>query len=203
MRRVVFVEGLPGSGKTTLARRLCEAEREAGRASEWHLEEAADHPVHPHSLGACRTHDNYASLCLQSWQRFAGRSESEDRLQILEGSALQSTVRFMMEQERDRQGIADYFVRFEEIVGPLQPGFIYLRPADAEIHSQAIAQFRGPDWTCKVAAYIEQTPYARRRGLRGEAGMHRFWADYAQLCDALVAGLSMPVTRLAPAPQPR
>lgn len=203
MRRVVFVEGLPGSGKTTLARRLCEAEREAGRASEWHLEEMAEHPVHPHPLGACRTHDEYPLLCLQSWQRFTDRSESEDTLQILEGSVFQSTVRFMMEQERDHQAIAEYVARFEEIVAPLQPGFIYLRPADAETHSQATANFRGPDWTGKVAAYIEQTPYARRRGLRGEAGMHRFWADYAQLCDALVAGLSMSVTRLAPALQPR
>lgn len=201
MKRVVFIEGLPGSGKTTLAKHLCEVERLAGHASEWHLEEAADHPVHPHALSARKAHDDFPFRCLQSWQRFADRTRSEDTLHILEGSAFQSTVRFMMEQ--DREGIAGYFAHFEEIVSPLQPSFIYLRPVDAVAHSQATASFRGPNWTRKVAAYIEQTPYARRRGLRGEAGMHRFWADYAQVCDALVAQLAMPVTPIAPAPHPR
>jgi hypothetical protein len=195
---LILIEGLPGIGKSTLADRLCEFALRAGCASEWHLEEAVEHPVHPHSLGALRSEADYSLRCLQSCQRFADTVRSETTLHILEGSALQSTVRFLMEQERS--GVADYFERFEEIVRPLNPAFIYLQPENANSHSRGTAAHRGPGWTNKVAAYIEQTPYARRRALQGEGGMHRFWTDYAQLCDVLVDRLSMPVFKITAAP---
>jgi hypothetical protein len=195
---LILIEGLPGIGKSTLAERLCEFALRAGRASEWHLEEAAEHPVHPRPLRALRSEADYSLRCLQSWQRFTDTVRSETTRYILEGSALQSTVRFLMEQESSE--IADYFERFEEIVRPVNPVFIYMQTENANSHSRGTAAHRGPGWTSKVAAYIEQTPYARRRALQGEGGMHRFWADYAQLCDVLVDRLSMPVLKIAAAP---
>lgn len=196
--RLILIEGLPGTGKTTLAKRLHQFALQSGHRSEWHLEEASDHPVHPHSLGAFRSEGDYADRCLQSWQGFADAARSRNTLCILEGSAFQSTVRFLMEQER--QGIAEYVQRFEEIVRPLQPVLLYLRPEGASSHSRGVAVHRGPEWTTKVAAYLEQTPYARRRELRGEDGMHRFWASYAQLCDALVTHLTIPVSTIRMSP---
>ncbi|MFS2206344.1 hypothetical protein [Variovorax sp. Varisp36] len=196
--RLVLIEGLPGTGKTTLAERLCALALQEGCASRWYLEEAADHPVHPHSLNAARLEADYPSRCLQGWQRFADEVRSDSTLNILEGSAFQSTVRFMMEQ--NRTDIDDYFGRFEGILSPLRPVFIYLRPEDAERHSRATAAHRGSDWTRKVAAYLEQTPYAHRHGLRGESGMHRFWANYAHLCDELMHGLTTRVTRITVEP---
>ena len=196
--RLILIEGMPGAGKTTLAKRLCEFALHAGRGSEWHREESADHPVHPRSLGVLKLEEDYAHRCLRSWQRFADAAQSSNTLCILEGSAFQSTVRFLMEQER--QGMADYFRRFEEIVQPLQPAFIYLRPGNANSHSREISTHRGPEWANKVSAYVEQTAYARSHELRGEEGMHRFWSDYAQLCDALVKQLSIPVLRIPTSP---
>lgn len=198
--RLLLIEGLPGTGKTTLASHLCASALREGRKSRWYLEEAADHPVHPHSLGALKSMVEYPSHCLRSWQRFVDEARSDDTLHILEGSAFQSTVRFMMEQ--GREDMADYFEAFERLLAPVSPSFIYLRPEDAETHSRATARHRGLGWTRKVATYIEQTPYARHRGLRGESGMHRFWADYASRCDALVERLVMPMNRTVVATRP-
>lgn len=196
--RLVLIEGLPGTGKTTLAERLCTSISKESCEIRWYLEEAADHPVHPHSLSALRSKADYPSRCLHGWQRFVNEVQHDGTLHILEGSALQSTVRFMMEQ--NRTDIDDYFERFEAILTPLHPVFIYLRPEDAASHSRATAAHRGSGWADKVAAYVEQTPYARRLGLHGKSGMHRFWADYARRCDALMDGLSTPVARITTTP---
>ncbi len=52
---------------------------------------------------------------------------------------------------------------------------------------------RGSAWTGKVAQYLEKTPYCVNRKLSGEDGMHQFWANYALLCDELIACSVMPV----------
>lgn len=141
---------------------------------------------------------DYPERCLHGWQCFVDEIRNGSTLHILEGSVFQSTVRFMMEQ--DRTDIDDYFERFMAVLSPLRSVLIYLRPEDPAIHSRATAVHRGSGWSGKVAAYMEQTPYARRHGLLGESGMHRFWADYARRCDALVNRLSIPVARITVAP---
>jgi thymidylate kinase len=45
-----LIEGLPGTGKTTMAEHLCALARKSGRDSLWYLEEANDHPVHARPL---------------------------------------------------------------------------------------------------------------------------------------------------------
>ncbi|RJF96091.1 hypothetical protein [Noviherbaspirillum saxi] len=187
-----LIEGLPGAGKSTMAEYLCVLARQSGYGATWFLEEAVDHPVHPASLKIHRNGcENFIEECLRSWSRFVDRCVSDDTIHILEGSAFQSTVRFMM--EIGLPAIGDYFSRFEEIVAPLNPRMVYLRPQDARQHSQYVSQLRGEGWTNQVSGYLENTWYSKCEGLKGIGGMHGFWADYAELCDALVLRMKMPV----------
>lgn len=177
-------------GKSTLAAQLCAAANQSGIAARWYLEESKDHPVHPHSLSAQRSSKDYSTACLRHWSEFANRAKDDGVVHILEGSAFQSTVRFMMEQRH--MGIHAYFARFQQSVVALSPVLIYLKPPHAAEHSRCISLHRGNTWAGKVAAYLEQTPYCAQHGLTGVDGMHRFWSDYAKLCDELVAAACMP-----------
>jgi hypothetical protein len=187
-----FVEGLPGTGKTTMAEQLCAIAQKSGRAAAWYLEESIDHPVHGQSLKLERKNGGgFVTACLDSWHRFAERAANDAVIHILEGSAFQSTVRFMMEEELS--GIEEYYTRFEEIVSPLAARVIYLRPKDAIQHSLLTSLLRGEVWTGKVSNYLEKTAYSKSRGLVGTSGMHRFWADYAVLCDRIIRRSALPV----------
>lgn len=196
--RLVLIEGLPGTGKTSLARSLCEALREGGLDARWYLEEAADHPVHPTTFKQTRHDPAFAERCLDRWNRFVERVGTSGELPLLEGSALQSTVRFMMEQWH--ANTEAYFQRFTQTVKPLSPALIYLCPDDALEHSRSVSAHRGAVWSCKVSTYLQETPYSRARNWKGEQGMHSFWSDYAKRCKELVERADMPTLMLKAVP---
>jgi len=187
-----LIEGLPGTGKTTMAEQLCFLARKSGFAAAWYLEESIDHPVHGRKLKEGRKNgDIFVKSCLDAWRAYADNSTKTPDIQILEGSAFQSTVRFMMEEQIP--GIENYYALFEEIVAPLAARLVYLRPKDAIAHTLRTSISRGEDWTGKVGSYFEKTVYSKSHGLVSTSGMHHFWADYAVLCDHLVRKSALPV----------
>jgi hypothetical protein len=187
-----LLEGLPGAGKSTMAERLCTLAKKAGYDAIWYLEESGDHPVHSKSLKETRRDAGlFVETCLDAWSQFVTKCRTDGVVHILEGSAFQSTVRFMMEDRL--MAIDDYYRRYEEIVAPLNPRMVYLRSRNPLQHSAHTCGFRGKVWTEKVSGYLEKTKYSKYEGLTGLSGMHRFWADYAALCEKLVSVSKMPV----------
>ncbi|WP_167481199.1 AAA family ATPase [Acidovorax cavernicola] len=150
--KLILVEGVPGVGKTTLAEQLCTFAVSYGHQAVWSQEEERSHPVHPISLTASRAQPGFAARCLQNWRMFVEQAQSAHGLCILEGSAFQSTVRFLMEQERE--DVLRYIGAFERIVSVVSPVLIYLRPEDATDHSRGIATHRGEIWSAKVSRYL-------------------------------------------------
>lgn len=166
--------------------------REFGYVAKWYREELDDHPVHPKALKAQRRDgNNFTEACLRSWAEFVDKHRKEDVVHILEGSAFQSTVRFMMEERLG--AIESYFRRFEEIESPSNPKMVYLRSQAPLQHSHYVSQLRGNAWTKKVSGNLEKTRYSTNEGLAGLNGMHRFWADYAALCDGLAGSARNPI----------
>lgn len=188
--RVIFIEGIPGSGKSTMAEKICAEAKTCGTNAKWYLEEARDHPLRPQSLPRPRSGPELVSRLLSSARGFVAEEMGNQTLHILEGIAFQSTVRFLMEE--GHEDIENYFRAFEEIFLPLSPVLIYLRPYDAKSHLRFISDHRGEWWTTKLAHYLEKTPYCSNRHLLGVPGMHEFWSRYATLCDSLVKRTRMP-----------
>jgi len=198
MGSLILIDGLPGSGKSTLAQRLCKFANSHQGEAVWYLEEDREHPVHPAALTTRRRQSGFPARCLDAWRRFVEKERAASGLRILEGSLLQSTVRFMMEEQQC--GFEGYIKEVEDIIRPLSPAVIYLRPVDAMNHSRETALHRGESWTDKVSAYLESTSYSQARELKGSEGMHRLWTDYAELCDSLIAQMSTPKLTISVAP---
>jgi adenylate kinase family enzyme len=188
--QIVFIEGVPGSGKSSMAEQLCSNAASLGSDVRWYLEESQDNPVRMSVGNAAKSHGYFAEECLSSWASFVDQCQGQKTVHIFEGIAFQSTVRFMMDMREN--GIERYYRRFEETVECLKPRMVYLRPRDIASHSRHVCDLRDENWSYKVSSYLAQTQYSIYHGLRGVNGMHQYWAKYADLCDDLLLKTTIP-----------
>ena len=191
--RLILIEGLPGSGKTSTAKHLHRLLSYEGFVCSWFLEEDASHPVTPRVLRRTAPSPGYGDRCVKSWTDFVNAKRSSDRVFILEGCAFQSTVRFMVEYGSSRHEVLDYAYQFEATVAPLCPRLIHFNQDDpAEFMRICVLPRRGPEWAAKVSSHLASTPCCRQRGWEGTDGMIRFWVHYQEICRDLCSSLSIP-----------
>lgn len=180
---LILIEGVAGSGKSTLAEKLHIAALENNISASWYLEESKDHPVHPHNgKRTCLSPEYF----LNQWENFISSNFSRNHLFILEGSFFQSTIRFMMVQNNERD-ISAYFKKCQSILAGASPKLIYLRPSEISPHIDWIMTKREEVWTEKVSKYLENTPFFSNSKSKGKYCMREFWSSYASLCDSLVS----------------
>lgn len=189
--KLIFIEGVPSSGKSTMAKMLCDIAQKEGVNSSWYLEQSIEHPIHPVNTEHNKHDHKFAVHCLKQWQKFVSANKAKDHLFILDGSLFQSTIRFMLEGNNTEQ-IADYYTSCQSILSTIPSNIIYLRPPEINSHIEWTMKHRGESWTSKVAGYLEKTPYCSQRQWLGKDGMRSFWSDYAQLCDSLILQTTLP-----------
>ncbi|MBI4768221.1 MAG: hypothetical protein HY787_27095 [Deltaproteobacteria bacterium] len=191
---ILCIEGVPGSGKTTLAGNVQNRCASENIKSFWVVEEKKDHPITPAELRRLSNRDDFDVRCLRSWASFIDRL---DQVAILDGCAFQSTVRFLLASDRSVEFIRHYVKRWEALLGDAKAKlvFLYLPDLLGEMNNRVFA-IRGEDWVRKVSGYVAGTPYAIRKCLSGRQGMAKFWSQYQDLCLDLMAGLGIPVLQI-------
>jgi hypothetical protein len=187
----IFFEGLPGSGKTTTSREITVALRARGEECAWASELDADHPFFPAGIRKRHREAQFDDVCLSQWRHLA--HWPRQTTWILEGTALQTTVRFMFEQRWDFERIRDYWCRFEGVVRHRDAVHVYLAHPDPEPflrnHTMAVRE----DVWSKITRHVVTTPVGVQLLAEGADAEVEFWLRYRALCDTLLAAATLPV----------
>lgn len=203
--RVLFIDGVPGSGKSTAANAV------GGTLSNSRVfaETAANHPlllIAPDQMGAAfadihetYSADSFAAAALERLDAFLN-SARDDVLYVFESHPIQSTVRVLFQLDAPMPAILQFWSDLQDRLAQAQPRLIYFQESNPLQAVRQITGVRGPVWTRYLFEAFEKTPWMIARGLSGAEGGERMFVEYAELIDRLVDAWRFPLLKLPARP---
>jgi hypothetical protein len=196
--RLIFVEGIMGSGKSTTARWLARLFRRTGIPAQ-PVPEARPHPTNvfrtlPHWKQPWRdlTADELMTRSYANWQTFVARARSNPRISVFDGQLFHGDFTCLFLMACPPQVLHQYVQTVLQLAQPLNPLIIYCYQHDVAQALDCIGAQRGPRWVESQVAWKVASPYGQQRGLVGMDGWKQLYQDYRHLTDACFQALSIP-----------
>jgi hypothetical protein len=195
--KLIVVDGLSASGKTTTCRWLEQLLQQYGVPTRGIYEADIPHPLHWWDYwDGARHHGpdfdrvspaDYIESSIEKWTQFVDSVRQSDEIVIVEGPLYCLAVWMFLQGDTAPQQIAEYIDRVEAIVQPIAPLLVYLRQDDVAAHTRHVWNRRDGAVKQELIANMERTPYLRHRHLRGFDGVIALWQATQALTDELFA----------------
>ena len=196
--RLIFVEGIMGSGKSTTARWLARLLRRNGIPA-YAVPEALPHPTIvfrtlPHWKQPWRdmTADTLIAQSVRNWQAFVTRSITQPSIVVFDGQLFHGDVTALLLMGCPLPTLQEYVLSLVCLLQPLHPHLIYFYQDNVAQALDVIGTKRGADWVASQVAWKVTSPYAQQHGWHGIDGWKHLYLQYRQLTDAWVVQLPSP-----------
>jgi deoxyadenosine/deoxycytidine kinase len=189
MNSLIIVEGLTGSGKSTMAHFIARQLWYQGVDADWVHEGECPHPV----LADVDDDDieNYMQGMLPRWKSYVAEIQASGRVSIVEACFLNNLIETLFIHNVDRNRIVQYASELETVMQALNPALVYLVQPNVPQALERNFRNRGKGFEDYVVQFATGTPYAKIRQFKGYEGMVCFWQDFVGLTDDIYRRLHM------------
>lgn len=200
--RLVIIEGIMGSGKSTTMRFIAKRLQEMGQQALAVHERTDPHPVRAtdeleHWFEPWRdvTPVQLQELALAKWAAFVETTQSGATVPVMDGQLFHGDLTNLFLMEAEPALISNYVQTLATVIAPLNPFVLYLWQRDVEQAVRAVCAERGAEWIDYQANWKLAAPYCTRRGFAGLEGLVALYRDYRCTTDTLFEEL--PFSKLA------
>jgi hypothetical protein len=200
--RLVIVEGIMGSGKSTTMRFIARHLQDSGQSALPLHERTEPHPVRAtdeleHWFEPWRdtTPRDLADRALARWTAFVEATQKDSSIPVMDGQLFHGDLTHLLLMDADSALISDYVSALAAIIAPLNPFVLYLWQKDVGHAIRTVCTERGSEWIDYQLNWKLAGPYCVRKGYRGLEGLISLYRDYRCITDALFEKL--PLAKLA------
>jgi thymidylate kinase len=150
--KLILVEGMPGSGKSTTGKWISERLSEWSIPNHFYHELAENHPLRIYdrqftSFAITEEAEWFIAKVKQLFDDFVKERIMNDEVVIMESYVFQNTIGFAYNMQMNPEQILELFQSIQQILRPLNPVLIYYYQVNVEEHWRWICAIRGPEFT--------------------------------------------------------
>ncbi len=196
--KLIIIEGIMGSGKTTTGRYLANQLTRQQLEGEFIREDFYPHPVllitdlpHPFAPWLDLGIDTYIEQSLTKWRRFVASAATSTSITILDGRLFHGDMTNLLMMAAPSYQICQYVLEFGESIRPLHPLLIYFYQAEVEKAMRKVFAARGSKWEAYQVNWKCASPYCRQQGWNDLDGLIEFYKVYRGLTDQIFEQLTI------------
>jgi len=184
--RLLFFEGPPGGGKSSLSQYVAQQLQAACIAGDWIEEHTLDSTFEAFFDALETAPAEAISTLLAGWHQLIEPLRTSSTICCLDGAFFHSTLKLLLAYDYDQVQITQYVQTLYNLFTPFTPRLIHLT-GDADHIMQATIAERGLTWATNVANDVAQYPCQQRLGLSGIEGMIEFFIESQRQFEAIAA----------------
>ena len=193
LNKLIFVEGLTGSGKSIMAQFVSRQLLLSAYPSEWFHEAAFEHPL---SVDDVEDMGIYKSAVFNIWHEFVKRSLNTEKTHVFDACYFNNCLETLFIHNESVQKIKEFAQNLQEIIKPLNPCLIYLFQPDTRKALEVNFSNRGESFKNFVIDFSEKTPVSQKNNWLGEEGMFTFWEQFVGMTHQVFEILSIKKLRI-------
>jgi hypothetical protein len=196
--RLISVDGLSGSGKSTTAQWLEVQLQRRGIRARWVCEYDVPHPLWWYDTfdgqqyivppWDTTTGGERIEASVRKWRAFAASAAQSDDVYVIESFPLLNTIGQLLMGDAQPGQLLAHAQEIESLIASLHPAHIYFYQTDVAAALRRILDIRGMETERELIANMERFPYLRRRNLTGFDGVVALWKDIREMSDMIFAG---------------
>jgi len=151
-KRLIIIEGIPGSGKTTTAKTILEKLLSQQIPTRCFLEEEQHHPLLLHGMNFSSFEqeeeaEQFIQLLISRFSDFVeAQLISSHEVIIIESVFFQDAISVAHLMGMDKSKLHSFSSSVQQLLEPLRPSLIYYYQVDVEKQWRHICSIRGNEW---------------------------------------------------------